>query len=350
MTEPDFQQLLQRYLDGRCSPPERAQVEQWYERLRLGEARARAAPPRAAVEEAIWQRLVRTLPSHAAPGRVVHPPAAWWQTPPVRWAAALVLLAVALGVLWPSLRRAIAPPAPPALLTTTANGWTRQTNATRRPQPLRLPDGSRVTLYPGSSLRYPAALAGTRRPVQLVGEAYFQVSKNPRRPFLVLTRQTVTTVLGTSFRVKAYPNAPQTAVAVREGKVSVQARAGADLSATPTRPAPAGVLLLPNQQVVYSAAARQLRKELVDKPVVLVPQVFEFEERPVPEVLAALEKAYGVEIVYDRAKLKDCTVSITFYDEPLFEKLGLLCKSLGAYYSLADAQVILHSDGCQNKY
>jgi hypothetical protein len=107
------------------------------------------------------------------------------------------------------------------------------------------------------------------------------------------------------------------------------------------------VLLLPNQQVVYSASSPRLNKELVDKPVVLAPQSFEFEERPVAEVLEALEKAYGVDIVHDKEKLAGCTVSITFYDEPLFEKLGLLCKSLDAYYSLSDAQIILHSKGCR---
>jgi transmembrane sensor len=64
-------------------------------------------------------------------------------------------------------------------------------------------------------------------------------------------------------------------------------------------------------------------------------------------VLAALKKAYGVPIRYDKQKLAGCTVSITFYDEPLFEKLGLLCKSLGAYYTLADTQIIIHSAGCQ---
>jgi transmembrane sensor len=64
-------------------------------------------------------------------------------------------------------------------------------------------------------------------------------------------------------------------------------------------------------------------------------------------VFAALEKAYGVPIHYDQQRLAGCTVSITFYDEPLFEKLGLLCKSLGAYYTLADTQITIHSTGCQ---
>jgi ferric-dicitrate binding protein FerR (iron transport regulator) len=285
------------------------------------------------VEAAIWQRLRLPTATPAPTLRVSR-----WRQKPVRWAAAVGLLA--LGGLLPYARHWQDAPG-------TATGWTRYHNATQQEQILRLPDATRVTLHPGSSLRYAGGLAGARREVYLEGEAFFQVHKDPAHPFLVLTKQLVTTVLGTSFDVKAYPGSAEAQVAVREGKVAVQPRAAAQLDATPAHPAKAGVLLLPNQQVVYSVASHHLHRQLVDKPAVLVPQAFEFEERPVAEVLAALEKAYGVDILYDKQKLAGCTVSITFYKESLFEKLDLLCKSLGASYSQADTQITIHSRGCQ---
>ena len=61
---------------------------------------------------------------------------------------------------------------------------------------------------PGSSLRYAPGLAGPRREVYFSGDAFFKVSKNPRRPFLVYAPQVVTTVLGTSFRVRALAGSP----------------------------------------------------------------------------------------------------------------------------------------------
>lgn len=335
--------LLQRYLDGRCTPQEQALIEQWYDRLEEFKG-LRPEPSQEAVEAAIWQRLAPSIRRPSVPV-ASQPAGAFWRRPPVRWAAGAALLAAGLGSLLPLGQRVLGPHLPVA---TTAPGWTRRSNTTPQPQALALPDGSRITLQPGSYLRYATAFDGPRREVYLRGEAFFQVSKNPARPFLVRTRQVVTTVLGTSFRVKAYPDSQVASVAVREGKVSVQASQQADLSTTPAAPAAAGVLLLPNQQAVYSVASRRLKKELVDKPVLLAPQSFEFEERPVTEVLAALEKAYGVDIVYDQAKLAGCTVSITFYNEPLYEKLGLLCKSLGASYRLADTQIIIHSTGCQS--
>ncbi|GGF06381.1 FecR family protein [Hymenobacter cavernae] len=345
MTEAEFHTLLQRYLDGHCTPEEQVLVERWYDRLEEADAHSLRSQNQEAVEDAIWHRL--TQAQSVPEARVVRHPASFWQAPALRVAAALVLFALALSVLAPYAKHFQGFPFSDGV--TLANGWTLRTNATQREQAFQLPDGSQITLHPGSRLRYNTNFDGPRREVHLEGEAFFKVSKNPARPFLVFTKQVVTTVLGTSFRVKAYAGSNLASVAVREGKVAVQARKNAKLEATPAHPAAAGILLLPNQQVVYSAASRHLKKELVDKPVVLVPQSFEFEERPVTEVLAALKKAYGVDIVYDKAKLAGCTVSITFYNEPLFEKLGLLCKSLGAYYSLSDAQVIIHSDGCQMK-
>jgi transmembrane sensor len=347
VTETEFYHLLQRYLDGRCTPAERAQVGQWYDRLQEQKAEPTALPKpsQQAVEAAIWQRL-RLDPAAPKPSpRVRQLAPRLWQQPQLRWAAGLGLLVLGLGGLFPYARHWRAASAPTA--TNLASGWTRHRNTTQQVQQFQLPDASRVTLQPGSSLRYTTALAGRRREVYLEGEAFFQVHKNPQRPFLVFTSQLVTTVLGTSFDVKAYPGRKQALVAVREGKVAVQPRESAQLEVTPLHPAKTGMLLLPNQQVVYSVASHHLKKELVDKPIVLVPQAFEFEERPVAEVFAALEKAYGVPIHYDQQKLAGCTVSITFYDEPMFEKLGLLCKSLGAYYTLSDTQITVHSTGCQ---
>ncbi|MBC6990924.1 FecR family protein [Hymenobacter sp. BT491] len=345
MTEAEFHNLLQRYLDGRCTPEERVLVEHWYDRLDDFEGKALQSQNQEAVEDAIWQRLKQTQVDAEAKPRLLRHPAAFWQTAGFQWAAALVLFALGLGVLLPYAKRLQAPSSGSAVAS--HHGWTRRYNTTQQVQAFQLPDGSHITLHPGSSLRYATAFGGPRREVYLEGEAFFKVSKNRARPFLVFTKQVVTTVLGTSFRVKAYSGSKEASVAVQEGKVAVQPRKNARLDATPANPAAAGVLLLPNQQVVYSVAKHHLKKELVDKPVVLAPQSFEFEERPVAEVLTALEKAYGVDIVYDQAKLAGCTVSITFYDEPLFEKLGLLCKSLGAYYSLSEAQIIIHSNGCQ---
>lgn len=348
MTESDFENLLQRYLAGRCTPQESQLVERYYEQLGQPGRSKMSPPEQEALLAAMWQRLdSRTRPPVRA---TRHWPAALWRAPALRWAAAALL---ALGGVGAGLTGLLGPAGalnslPPPAAATSGGAWILRSNSTQQEQALTLPDGSRVTLMPGSRLRYATGLAGPKREVYFSGDAFFKVSKNPGRPFLVLTQQVVTTVLGTSFRVRALAGSPNATVTVREGRVSVQARAGAHLDATPNRPAAAGVLLLPNQQVVYSGAANRLRKELAAVPAVLAPQSFVFDARPVPEVLAALEKAYGVDIEYERDALAHCTVTLDLTGKPLAGKLDVLCEALNATYEEDGTRILFHCSGCQN--
>jgi len=344
MTEAEFEAMHQRYLDGTSRPGEREIIERWSEQLGTPENLILPRAEHEQVRAAMWRQIEQITQGDrgdaVAAGQLRRHPAAFWHAPAVRWAAAaLLVLGAALAVVL--LRpRQVATPASTA-------SWVQQHNTGAQVRRFALADGSRVALYPGSSLHYRPGLAGARREVRLRGEAFFEVAKNPARPFLVYTEQLVTTVLGTSFRVKAYAGRPNE-VAVQEGRVAVQVRRGANLGATPAQPAAGGILLLPNQQVAYSALApHTLHKQLVANPLVLEPQVFTFEKQPVIKVLQALEKAYGVSILYDRKKLAGCTVTVTFYQESLYEKLDVLSKALGASYSVADnAQLRFTSNGC----
>lgn len=86
---------------------------------------------------------------------------------------------------------------------------------------INLPDGTSVILKQGSSLRYAAKFNGHTREVHLSGEAYFEVKKDPSRPFLVYSNELVTKVLGTSFSVKAWKDDKKFKVTVTTGKVAV---------------------------------------------------------------------------------------------------------------------------------
>lgn len=342
LSQTEFDALLQRYLAGNCRPGEQQLVEQWSQQVGLASEQPLADHEQAEAKAAMWLRIAQLTAEEpaATPPLVVEfapPRRSFWREPALRWAAAAALTLGAGAAWW--LPRASAPVA-------ATSHWVRRTNATARAQHLQLADGSRVTLATGSTLKYRSDLTGARREVYLTGQACFKVAKNPDRPFLVYTDKLITTVLGTTFLVKAYAGEPGL-VAVREGRVAVQRRQGAELSATPNQPAAAGVLLLPNQQATYSATTRHLAKALVDKPVIVSPQPLAFKNRPVTEVLAALEKAYGVNIVYDPARLNACTVTIAFDEESLFDQLETLCKAVNAKYKLANnAQIIFESSGC----
>jgi transmembrane sensor len=85
-----------------------------------------------------------------------------------------------------------------------------------------LTDGTRVWLNAASRLQYPSYFTGNERQVELTGEAYFEVAKNPKAPFHVVSRKTEVEVLGTHFDVAAYPDEEAVSTTLIEGKVRVK--------------------------------------------------------------------------------------------------------------------------------
>ena len=88
---------------------------------------------------------------------------------------------------------------------------------------LTLPDGTQVWLNAGTSLRYPTAFSGSQRRVELTGEAYFEVVKNPAKPFVVHTNGADIKVLGTAFNVMAYADESFLKTTLAEGSVAMTA-------------------------------------------------------------------------------------------------------------------------------
>jgi len=349
MEHSDFRALLGRYQRGECTAEEQRRISFWYDGLGAEQQLDLDAGERAALVATVWQRIAsQTTGSHPAVAGAV--PAAtrtsrMWQSSSsnIRWAAAAALvLGTGLTGVYLS-RSAVSIPAKWPAKNPAATAWVVYTNPTARPAAVVLLDGTVVTLAPASNLKYPRRFQGPQRTVYLTGEGFFNVSHDAAHPFLVYTDQVVTTVLGTSFTVRAYAGQPNVVVRVKTGRVRVAPRGSA---AGAPADALASVVVVPNQQAVYSAGRRQLRRELVAAPVLLAPQAFVFDNRPVAEVLAALEKAYGVTIAYDAAAVRNCTLNLSLGREPLFEKLDIICEALGATYDKADGRILFHSRPC----
>jgi transmembrane sensor len=82
-----------------------------------------------------------------------------------------------------------------------------------------LPDGTLITLNSGSKLNYPEKFKGSKREVSLEGEAYFDVTPDKEKPFIIHSGDANIRVLGTSFNVNAYENKDEVEVFVKEGRV-----------------------------------------------------------------------------------------------------------------------------------
>jgi transmembrane sensor len=225
-------------------------------------------------------------------------------------------------------------------------------NTGKKTMLVRLQDNSEVTLKPGSSIRYQEEFTGTSREVFLFGEAFFNISKDPDRPFLVYANELVTKVLGTSFTIKAYASSKEVTVEVKTGRVSVFAKSDPQLQMKLSRRELQGIILSPNQKIIFERDAARMEKTLVEKPEIVQPKSkvphFEFEDTPASEVFAAIGKAYGIEIIYDEELLKDCPLTAALENQPLHEKLSIICKAVESSYEVLDGQIIIHSRGCRN--
>ena len=209
-----------------------------------------------------------------------------------------------------------------------------------------MPDGSKVLLEPNSRLSYNPTFEGELREVYLSGEAFFDVKKNPKKPFFVYANSLVTKVLGTIFSVKAYAKDKQVFVKVKTGKVSVYQN---KLNSN-NDPEINGIVLTPNQQVIFGKSEEKFIKSLVEKPIILLTSQelinFSFKNVPIEQIFLALEKAYGVDIIYDKESMLACRLTTSLTTETLFEKLDIICDGVEATYKVVDAQIIITSNGC----
>lgn len=210
-----------------------------------------------------------------------------------------------------------------------------------------LEDGSVVTLGKNSKLSYPKNFEANRRMVVLTGEAYFDIAKDASRPFYIYSNELVTKVLGTSFRIRAFEQGQEVVVQVRTGRVSVYKQQRITL----TDPETEGLVLLPNQEAVFSRSAAQLSRHLVARPAPLTSPFrstppLRYDEVSASKILRDIQERYGISILFNDEILNHCILTTTLGDESLYDALDLICKTIGATYKEVDAQIIIESQGC----
>ena len=225
-------------------------------------------------------------------------------------------------------------------------------NNQAEPQWTELPDGSRIQLHRGSRISFSESMSGSQRDVYLSGEAFFEVKKDPGRPFVVYANELVTKVLGTSFTIQAFEGQKEVKVAVRTGKVSVFVVKDKDQAVERMADGKAELVLTPNQEVVFNRNEQRMKRSLIATPQPvnaenLSDQLLEFDNTPVNKVFGELERIYEVSIVYDAELLSGCALTAQLANEPMYEKLDLICKAIEARYEVIDGQIVIYGKKCQ---
>lgn len=150
-----------------------------------------------------------------------------------------------------------------------------------------LSDGTKVWLNAASSLTYPTNFTGNQRKVQLKGEAYFEVSHNPDKPFIVSTEQQQVKVLGTSFNLNAYADESQTVTTLLNGRVELS---GSDPFSTSE--------LHPGEQAVFKNSAFDIKSVDASMYAAWKEGEFRFNATPLASVLRQIERWYDLDVDY----------------------------------------------------
>lgn len=215
---------------------------------------------------------------------------------------------------------------------------------------LMLSDSSVVTLLPGSRLEFPARFTSGERKVLLTGDAYFEVTSSPDRPFLVYAMDAVVKVLGTSFRVITQENENRVTVKVISGRVSVYNLADYSSREKVFTSPSGGVMLVGNEEVVVNTAARTIRKSTVDFPATnKSKQRFReliFDDTPISEVFNEMARTYGMEIEFDERAFSACPITTYFKEETLLERINTICEAVGATYRPEQGKIIITGIDC----
>jgi transmembrane sensor len=165
---------------------------------------------------------------------------------------------------------------------------------------LTLPDGTNVWLNAASSITFPTSFTGAAREVRITGEAYFEVAKDKRHAFKVISENQVVEVLGTHFNVNTYPDEPVAKTTLLEGSVKVTRISDA------TNKEAAAKVLAPGQQSVVVRSKEPIRVQSADmeEAVAWKNGYFKFDRVDIQTIMRQVARWYDVKVEY-RGKISD---------------------------------------------
>ena len=195
---------------------------------------------------------------------------------------------------------------------------------------VQLSDGTKVWINSESSLRYPAYFGKSIREVEARGNVYFEVAKDSTRPFLVVSRELTTEVLGTRFEVNTYGDRDEVSATLVEG--SVRVNVGSRF-----------VVIKPDQQFTFNTKNGTIEVNKVDaaRKVMWKDGVLVIDNEAFRDVIWKLERWYGVSIVNETGLVFAQSFSGEFDREDIHVAIESLCANLNITYTMDKDRIIL---------
>jgi transmembrane sensor len=203
-----------------------------------------------------------------------------------------------------------------------------------------LPDGSRVWLNHRSSLKYPMSFIGKTRNVELTGEGYFEVAKNPKVLFVVKSGDIQVVAKGTTFNIAAYPEEGMMETTLLTGKVDIQSSDGLNTPLYTMKPDEKAIMWNGTNEIIINKIKD--RKMFAWKDGLLI-----FENEPLALVVRKLGRWFNADINIADNKLYDLSFTAKFSNESLYQVLELLSLAIPVRYNISDRRML--EDGTFSK-
>lgn len=198
-------------------------------------------------------------------------------------------------------------------------------------QEIELPDGTKVILNAGSFIKYPQKFSAYARNIEIDGEAFFDVTKDEEKPFIVHTDKVNIKVLGTSFNVKSYNTDEQTTISVKTGKVQV------DMDEAMTR-------LTANEQLILDKRTGEFQKrnENVKHATSWINGGLYFNKTHIFNVVQELERMYNCKIIFQEGNIYDDYIYGEHDNKSLESVLNSIQHSTNIKYKKEGNKIILY--------
>lgn len=342
MGRESFHQLLQRYLDGRCTPAEKQLVNHWYHMLE-GDDKYEISPSNIAMlEDAMWKKIHEQI-NDGAEASSTRQSSLRLRRIRYMLVAASIALFITVGSI--AYLRIACYPVEPSFTTDVAldSNIVVVKNGTAHRMNVILSDESLVELYPGAELQYPKHFNKHGREVRLVGDAFFSVAANRENPFWVFHEGMITKVLGTKFKIKAPKGNAKGEVIVYSGKVDVFYNVGRRNMVRRILSAPEKASLTTNQRAVL--LAKNLEETVTENPLPVRDRVDAirhdtFKDIPITSLAETLSELYALDVVA-ASDLSHITFTGDISGIGLFKQLDIICTVTDTRYEVVGTTILL---------
>lgn len=222
--------------------------------------------------------------------------------------------------------------------------WDMHENSKGERSKIVLADGSMVWLNAESKLTFPETFSSDTREVYLTGEAFFDVAKNPAKPFIIHLKNGDVRVLGTSFNVKAFEGDGTIETSVLTGKVAFIPEPQETKEHRDT------ILLTPNQKAVYQKLSKITRTASTNsnEDRAWIDGTLVFKSERLDNIATILERTYGKKVILQSEAIKSCRITGTFRNNTLEEVIMLISQTRDYQYSITNEKLLINGTGCSD--